>query len=209
MNPRRIARELALLSLSQMPSNIERLDTQQLNGLVLAAVRTLTSEIQEALETASAELKRGSDRLLSSETRASDVQSAKAMVSDAIELTQSAVNHLGTALEIPEIIQLTNQPDVRSYTLEILKTINRRREEIDETLKNALRDWQLNRLPRIDRDILRIAVAEIAFLGIPDRVAINEAVELGKRYSDEEGYRFINGVLRRVTEQVQKQAQLP
>lgn len=209
MNPRRIARELALLSLSQMPSNIERLDTQQLNGLVLAAVRTLTSEIQEALETASAELTRGSDRLLSSETRASDVQSAKAMVSDAIELTQSAINHLGTALEIPEIIQLTNQPDVRSYTLEILKTINRRREEIDETLTNALRDWQLNRLARIDRDILRIAVAEIAFLGIPDRVAINEAVELGKRYSDEEGYRFINGVLRRVTEQVQKQAQLP
>ncbi|HAJ63282.1 MAG TPA: N utilization substance protein B, partial [Cyanobacteria bacterium UBA8543] len=70
MQPRRIARELALLSLSQMPNAPERLDAQQLNNLVLASVRTLTGEIHEALETAAAELKRGSERLLSSETRA-------------------------------------------------------------------------------------------------------------------------------------------
>ncbi|NEO49420.1 MAG: N utilization substance protein B, partial [Moorea sp. SIO4A3] len=78
MQPRRIARELALLSISQMPNSPERLDTQQLNNLVLAAVRTLTGEIQEALETAAAELKRGSDRILESETRATDVRSARA-----------------------------------------------------------------------------------------------------------------------------------
>ncbi|MBD0344313.1 MAG: transcription antitermination protein NusB [Coleofasciculus sp. Co-bin14] len=208
MQPRRIARELALLSLSQMPNAAEKLDTQQLNNLVLAAVRTLTSEIQEALETAAAELRRGSDRLLSSETRAVDVRSAKAMVSDAIELTEKAINRLGTAVEIPELIQLTNQQEVRSYALEILKTINRRQVEIDETLTQSLQDWQLNRLARIDRDILRIAVAEILFLGIPDRVAINEAVELAKRYSDQEGHRFINGVLRRVTDRINAEARL-
>ncbi|NEO62999.1 MAG: N utilization substance protein B, partial [Moorea sp. SIO4G2] len=54
--------------------------------------------------------------------------------------------------------------------------------------------------------ILRMAVAEISFLGIPDRVAINEAVELAKRYSDEEGHRFINGVLRRANELIKTQA---
>lgn len=208
LQPRRIARELALLSLSQMPSTPERLDTQQMNNLVLAAVRTLTGEIQEALETAAAELKRGSDRLLASETRAVDVRSAKAMVADAIELAEKAINRLGTAVEIPEVVQLTNQQDVRTYALEILKTINRRQTEIDETLTQALQDWQLNRLPRIDRDILRIAVAEVSFLGIPDRVAINEAVELAKRYSDEEGHRFINGVLRRVTDRLKMEARL-
>lgn len=208
MQPRRIARELALLSLSQLPNAPERLDAQQLTNLVLAAVRTLTSEIQEALETAAAELRRGSDRLLSSETRATDVHSAKVMVSDAIELTQKAINHLGTAVEIPEIIQLTNQQEVRTYTLEILKTINRRQSEIDTALNEALQDWQLNRLPRIDRDILRIAVAEISFLGLPERVAINEAVELAKRFSDDEGHRFINGVLRRVTDQIKTKARL-
>jgi N utilization substance protein B len=191
-----------------MPNAAEKLDTQQLNNLVLAAVRTLSSEIQEALETAAAELRRGSDRLLSSETRAVDVRSAKAMVSDAIELTEKAINRLGTAVEIPELIQLTNQQEVRTYALDILKTINRRQVEIDETLTQSLQDWQLNRLARIDRDILRIAVAEILFLGIPDRVAINEAVELAKRYSDQEGHRFINGVLRRVTDRINAEARL-
>lgn len=208
MQPRRIARELALLSLSQMPNTLERLDAQQLNNLVLAAVRTLTGEIQDALETAAAELRRGSDRLLSSETRATDVRSARAMVSDAIDLAEKAINRLGTAVEIPEVVQLTNQQEVRSYALEIIRTINRRQVEIDETLTRALQDWQLNRLARIDRDILRIAVAEISFLGVPERVAINEAVELAKRYSDEEGHRFINGVLRRVTDQIKTAARL-
>ncbi|HEY9638749.1 MAG TPA: transcription antitermination factor NusB [Coleofasciculaceae cyanobacterium] len=208
MQPRRIARELALLSLSQMPNAPDRLDTQQLNNMILAAVRTLSGEIQEALETAAAELKRGSERLLSSETRAVDVRSARAMVADAIELAEKAINRLGTAVEIPEVVQLTNQQEVRTYALEILKTISRRQVEIDETLSQALQDWQLNRLARIDRDILRIAVAEISFLGIPDRVAINEAVELAKRYSDEEGHRFINGVLRRVTDRIRAEAHL-
>lgn len=208
VQPRRIARELALLSLSQLPNAPDRLDAQQMNNLVLAAVRTLTGEIQEALETAAAELRRGSDRLLSSETRATDVLSARAMVADAIELTEKAINRLGTAVEIPEVVQLTNQHEVRTYALELLKTINRRQAEIDGTLTQALQDWQLSRLPRIDRDILRIAVVEISFLGIPDRVAINEAVELAKRYSDDEGHRFINGVLRRVTDRMKMEARL-
>jgi N utilization substance protein B len=208
MQPRRIARELALLSLSQMPNAPERLDAQQLNNLVLASVRTLTGEIQEALETAAAELKRGSERLLFSETRATDVRSARAMVADAIDLTEKAINRLGTAVEIPEVVQLTNQQDVRTYTMEIIKTINRRQAEIDEILTEALQDWQLKRLPRIDRDILRIAVAEMSFLGLPERVAINEAVELAKRYSDDEGHRFINGVLRRVSDRIKAEARL-
>ena len=208
MQPRRIARELALLSLSQMPNSPERLETQQLTNLVLAAVRTLTGEIQEALETAAAELRRGSDRLLTSETRAVDVNSSKAMVADAIELTEKAINRLGSAVEMPEVIQLSNQQEVRTYALELLKTINRRQPEIDEILTQALQDWQLHRLPRIDRDILRIAVVEISFLGVPDRVAINEAVELAKRYSDDEGHRFINGVLRRVTDRIKAEARL-
>jgi N utilization substance protein B len=130
------------------------------------------------------------------------------MVLDAIELTQKAINRLGTAVEIPEVVQLSNQQEVRTYALELVKTINRRQVEIDQILTQALQDWQLNRLPRIDQDVLRIAVAEISFLGLPERVAINEAVELAKRYSDDEGHRFINGVLRRVTDRIHKEARL-
>ncbi|HEY9655048.1 MAG TPA: transcription antitermination factor NusB [Crinalium sp.] len=202
MQARRIARELALLSVSQLPSNPERLEMQQLQNVVVAAVRTLTSEAQDALETASAELQQGSSRLLTSETRAVDVESARAMVNEAIALTQTAINRLGVAMDVPEFIQLANQQDVRHYALEIIGKLKANREQIDQILSTALVDWQLSRLAWIDRDILRIAVTEIVFLGIPDRVAANEAVELAKRYSGEDGHRFINGVLRRVMEQL-------
>ena len=202
MQARRIARELALLSISQLPANPETLETQPLQNIVVAAVRTLTTEAEEALETAAAELKQSSDRLLSSQTRTSTVESARNMVNEAIEMTQSAINRLGIAIEIPEIVQLANQNDVRAYTLEIIGKLKANREEVDNLLSQALVDWQLGRLAAVDRDILRIAVTEMLYLGIPDRIAVNEAVELSKRYSGEDGYRFINGVLRRVTERI-------
>lgn len=208
MQPRRIARELALLSLSQLPNSPEKLETQQLSTLVTSAIRILTAEVQDALSTAAAELQRASDRILTSETRAADLQTSKVMVQEAIELTQTAINRVGTGLELPELIYLANQPelDVRTYTLQIATTVNAKRAEIDEQLAKALVDWQVSRLTRIDRDLLRIAVVEIMFLGVPERVAINEAVELAKRYSGEEGHRFINGVLRRVSEQIKAAA---
>jgi N utilization substance protein B len=203
MQPRRIARELALLSISQLPASSDKLEAQQLQDVLVAAVRTLTSEAQDALESASAELQQGNAKLLTSETRAANVESARAMVSEAITLAQTAINRLGIAMEVPEFIQLTNQKEVRSYALALIQTLKANREEIDQILSTALVDWQLSRLAWIDRDILRLAVTEMRFMGIPDRIAINEAVELAKRYSEEEGHRFINGVLRRVVEQGQ------
>jgi N utilization substance protein B len=204
--PRRISRELALLSLSQIKANSEQLEQQTLNTLVLASIRTLTGEIQEALETASAEVTRGHERLLQSETRAANVGSAKVMVQEALQLTQTSINRLAAILELPEIVQLSNQAEVRQYALELLGTVHRRRKEIDQQIETVLVDWKLKRLPQIDRDILRIAVAEMLFLDVPQKVAINEAIEIAKRYSDEEGYRFINGVLRRVTEKLKAEA---
>lgn len=220
--PQSIARELALLSLSQLSGNAilnlsqlsvnpkqlnpEQVTRQQLSSLITAAIRALTAEVQETLEVAAAEVQRSSERLLSSETRASDVQSAKAMINEAIELTQAAINRVGTALELPEFIQLSNQQEVRAYALEIITKVNAKRAEIDQLLDEAMVNWQLNRLPRIDRDILRVAVVEIMYMGVPDRVAVNEAIELAKRYSDEEGHRFIQGVLRRVTDQLKAQS---
>jgi N utilization substance protein B len=200
MQARRIARELTLLSISQISNSSEKLQAQQLQGFLLAAVRTLTTEIQDTLETAAAELERGNDRLLSSETRAIDLRSAKAMVQDAIGLTQNAINRLGTAVELPELIQLANQHEVRDYVLDLLTQLQNNREQIDTVLSENMVEWKLERLARVDRDILRMAVAEILYLGVPDKVAINEAVELAKRYSGDEGYRFINGILRRVSD---------
>ena len=202
MQARRIARELALLGMSQLPDQPEKLVGQSLNELLLSAVQTLTAEAQDALETAAAELRRGSDRLMDSETRSVDIQSARSMVEEAIELTQVTINRLGTALELPKFVQLTKQQEAQDYALQLLTHVSDYRAELDTQLNQAMVAWQLKRLARIDRDILRLAMVEILYLDLPIRIAINEAVELAKRYSGEEGYRFINGVMRRVTDQI-------
>ena len=201
--PRRIARELSLLSLSQLSRKdmqVEQLDQTALEALLLAATRTLSGEIHDILENASAELNRSHDRLLNSETRASNVNSAKAILQEAMELTQTAINRVAIAVELPETLQLASQVEVRQFALDLIGTVCRRQKEIDQQLQAAMVDWQLSRLAKIDQDILRLAIAEIYYLDVPQKVAINEAVELAKRYSDPDGYRFINGVLRRVTE---------
>ncbi|BAW96199.1 transcription antitermination factor NusB [[Synechococcus] sp. NIES-970] len=200
--PRSVAREIALLSLSQIKGNPEKLEAVELDELMLAAVRALNGEIHDALEDAASEVSRAEDQLLRSETLAVNVKSARTMVQDALTLTRAAINRLGHVVELPEFLQLTRQHEVRGFALDILTTLRRRNEQIKETIEQSLVDWQYHRLPRLDRDILRIAVAEILFLETPYKVAINEAVELAKRYSDEDGHRFINGVLRRVTDRM-------
>ena len=202
--PRSIARELALLSISQIKTKKNQLDSEDLDSLILAAIRALTIEVQDNLEAASAELKRGEDRLLDSETRASDLNSAKVMLQEALEVSQAAVNRLGMAVEFPEFLQLTNKEKVRQYAAELILAVNDYHQEIEQSIENVLVAWQLSRLPNIDRDILRIAVAEILYLDVPERVAINESVELAKRYSDEDGFRFINGVLRRLSDRIKE-----
>lgn len=200
--PQQIARELALLSLSQLPLNPKKLTEEHLPKLVLATVRTLRAEVQDTLDNAAAELQRSNDRLLTSQTRASDLNTARSMLQEAISYTQTAINQLGAAVEFPELIQLANQDkEVGRYAIKLVKIVSEERTAIDEQITAALVDWQVTRLAQIDRDILRIAVAEMRFFNLPDSVAINEAVELAKRYSGDEGHRFINGVLRRVTDQ--------
>ncbi|MEG3917899.1 transcription antitermination factor NusB [Microcoleus sp. POL10_C6] len=206
---RETARELALLGISQLPANPELLEAKKLQDVLLAAIRTLTAEVQESLEAAASEVQRSSDKLLASEIRASDIQSARTMVREAVELTQTAINRLGSAMEFPELIQLANQQDVRTYALQILTKVSANRVQIDELLSESLVDWQIERLPRIDRDIMRIAIAEMLYLGLPEQVSVNEAVQLAKRYSGDEGHRFINGVLRRVVDKINAEVVSP
>lgn len=203
MQARRMARELALLGLSQLSDKPGRLGPQALRPqdfekLLLSAIQTLTAEAKDALETASDELKQANQQLVDSGTRASDVEKGRAMVEAAIALTQTAINRLAHAVELPEFIRLSNQSEIEAFALELISHAAKYQTQVDALLDEAMVAWNLKRLPRIDRDILRLAVVEMNYLGTPDRVAINEAVELAKRYSDDDGFRFINGVLRRV-----------
>lgn len=83
-----------------------------------------------------------------------------------------------------------------SYMLEKAKAVVAHVDEIDQMINDASTGWKTNRMNKVDLSILRLAVYEMKMdEDVPVKVAINEAVELGKRFSGDEGPSFINGVL--------------
>ena len=87
------------------------------------------------------------------------------------------------------------------YVTRTLDDIFEKKNEIDEIISNNLKAWKLERLSKMDRQILRISTYEILFTDIPYKVSINEAVELSKKYSEkDDSYKFINGVLKGIVE---------
>ena len=86
--------------------------------------------------------------------------------------------------------------DVRSFAEILVKGVFKRAAEIDQLIQSCSDNWRLERMALVDRNILRIAVYELmCHPEIPTKVSINEAIELGKRFSTEESGYFINGVL--------------
>ena len=86
----------------------------------------------------------------------------------------------------------------RAYFDRACSAYMQHRHDIDAMIEGALNGWKLRRLGRVDLAILRLAVAEMKFLeedDVPDAVAINEAVNMAKKYGDEDSAKFINGVL--------------
>ena len=78
-------------------------------------------------------------------------------------------------------------------------------EEIDALIRKVSEHWRLERMPRVDRNILRLATFELMYMpDVPRRVTLNEAVELAKRYGAEGSAGFVNGVLDRIATEVGK-----
>lgn len=86
------------------------------------------------------------------------------------------------------------------YAREIVDGVIDNRDEIDEQIITHARDWKLERMPAVDRAILRMGVRELLYNGeVPAAVAIDEAVELAKEYSTDDSGAFVHGVLARIT----------
>jgi N utilization substance protein B len=203
MQSRSVARELALLMLGQTNDRVPAADLA-LDGLLNQALATLAQHVREALDRSASALQEAQQHLLESELL--DGQDRLPQVRDHLQqgLTQAelALNQLSASLELPRLLLLADQEEVRQGALERARAVLQRREALDARLDGVMEGWRLTRLPRIDRDILRLAAAEIEAFGTPPAVACNEAVELANRYSDEQGRRMINGVLRRFTQAV-------
>ena len=84
----------------------------------------------------------------------------------------------------------------RPYAQELLEGMVRSREEVDKLIGECASNWRLSRIAATDRNILRLAVYEMmSDNDVPDQVAINEAVEIAKRFAGDDSPSFINGVL--------------
>jgi N utilization substance protein B len=92
------------------------------------------------------------------------------------------------------VAELPVRPE--DFTVELVEGVEAHRAELDDTIRRFSRDWKLERMPALDRAVLRLAIFELQFRPeIPTGAVITEAVELAKRFSTEESGRFVNGML--------------
>jgi transcription antitermination factor NusB len=90
-------------------------------------------------------------------------------------------------------------PEVKKFAQDLVQRISHKVKELDEVISSYATNWELDRMAIVDRNILRLASFELLFKDdIPPKVAINEAVELAKKYGDLESGKFVNGVLDKV-----------
>jgi N utilization substance protein B len=93
----------------------------------------------------------------------------------------------------------TADPPVAEYTVEIVEGVTAHQERIDELLSTYAQGWTLDRMPGVDRSLLRLSAWELLFNDdVPDAVAIDEAVELAHSLSTDESPAFVNGLLARL-----------
>jgi transcription antitermination factor NusB len=86
--------------------------------------------------------------------------------------------------------------EVRAYSREVVAGVWENKAALDRLIRRASKNWRVERMSRVDRNILRIAIYEVVYReDVPPKVSIDEAVELGKRYGTEESGAFINGIL--------------
>ena len=90
--------------------------------------------------------------------------------------------------------------EVKEFAARIVEGVHRHKREIDKLIKRSSEHWKLERMDRVDRNILRMGVFELIYCDdIPIKVALNEAIDLGKKFGSEESGAFINGILDRIS----------
>jgi len=108
----------------------------------------------------------------------------------------------GTELTIEEAIEHVMDGETDQFYKLLVEGTNSKQLEIDGKLKGHLENWSLERLPKVERTILRMAVFELEYMDdAPSRVVMNEAIELSKTFGDDKSSRFVNGVLSKFTDQ--------
>lgn len=205
MDNRSLSRELSLISLGLVKQEITKesfeLTNLSLDTVLESAIDFMVNFCREELNQCESLLNATSNNFFEMELCEIDSSSSKKTreeLQESISNIERVMNILSDAIDIPKLIAIANQEnlrnDIKNRVLKVIQNSSQISKEIDEVMDG----WRFKRLPRIDRDILRLAYVDIKFLDIPISVACNEAVNLANKYSDTQGRKMINGILRRM-----------
>tara|TARA_Y100000589_G_C27011765_1_gene571135 strand:- start:215 stop:850 length:636 start_codon:yes stop_codon:yes gene_type:complete len=205
MDSRSLIRELSLVTLGLINDNKNKdsiiFDQMQFEITFESALELMTNHCLQELDDCQISLENASNILLDSELREIDssfFEEVRGEIKKTFIHLENIMNTLSDTLEIPKLIAISGQKQVRDDIKSRLSKVLNNILIIDKKIDDVMEDWRFKRLPRIDRDILRLAYVDIVFLNTPVSVACNEAVNLANKYSDTKGRKMINGILRRM-----------
>lgn len=204
LNTRRVARELALLTMGQINNRPEK-QPPSLGEMLGRAADMLATEARDRLKEAAGDLSNAEHRLHEHYLEISEAPLKRKDLEDALgalEKAQEAIELIGSAMELPAMVALADASEVREFALKQVQHYADHKDEVDRRLSEAAENWSVERMASIDRDILRLAVSELLWsTDVPVEVSINEAVELAKKYGTQDSGRFVNGVLSRFADE--------
>ena len=201
-NNKSLSRELSLISLGIIKDKGDfKLNKSQIEEIFESALESLINHFRDELDNCESDLENASQKILDSELQ-EGLDSSFSKVRDDLKKSlnkiETVMKTLSVTLDFPKLIVSSGQIDIREDVNQRISNIINNISIIDSNIDQAMDGWRLKRLPRIDRDILRLAYVDINFLERPIAVACDEAVNLANKYSDMQGRKFINGVLRRL-----------
>ena len=202
MHNRSLSRELSLISLGLIKDKGDlQLNKSQIEEIFESALDSLINHCRDELDNCESNLENASQKILESELQEgidSSFSNVRKELKKSIKKIETVMNTLSITLDFPKLIVSSGQIDIREDVNQRISNIINNLTTIDSEIDQSMDGWRLKRLPKIDRDILRLAYVDINFLDTPIAVACDEAVNLANKYSDMQGRKFINGVLRRL-----------
>ncbi|AIQ64760.1 nitrogen utilization protein B [Paenibacillus stellifer] len=134
------------------------------------------------------------------------IQSLYQMEMNEVESSEAVTMLLDEAAEDNETDRtIGDEALMRDYVLSHVNGIWEAKPAIDDMLEHYLKGWQMSRLSRVDRQILRLAAYEMIYLNdVPAKVAVNEAIELAKHFGTEDSGKFVNGVLGKMIQDLEE-----
>ena len=202
MRNKSLSRELSLISLGLIKDNDDfTLNKFQIEEIFESALESLINHCRDELDNCESDLEYASQKILDSELQEggdSSFSNVRNELKKSLNKIEIIMNTLSVILDFPRLVVSSGQVDIREDVYQRISYIINNITTIDSDIDQAMEGWKLKRLPRIDRDILRLAYVDINFLDTPVAVSCDEAVNLANKYSDIQGRKFINGVLRRL-----------